>query len=97
MTANPILTAPDETTVCYCGEVSKKTILAAIAQGHTTIKALKAVTGVCPEDSDCVKNNPQKRCCCTEINALINSYSAISNTEKTGLKPININSCCGNE
>ncbi|MDL2226417.1 hypothetical protein LJB86_02025 [Deltaproteobacteria bacterium OttesenSCG-928-M10] len=95
MTANPILTAPDETLVCYCGGVSKKTILTAIAQGHITIKALKAVTGVCPDNNDCVKNNPLKRCCCTEINALINDYLTVSSTDKDGLKPIKINSCCG--
>jgi len=71
MKHNPILDAPDDALVCYCGKVDKKTVLRAIAAGHDTIDKLKAVTNICPEGNDCKNNNPSGRCCLAEVNALL--------------------------
>jgi len=71
MKRNPILDAPDDTLVCHCGKVDKKTVLHAIAAGHDTIDKLKAAIPICPEDNDCKNNNPSGRCCLAEVNALL--------------------------
>ena len=41
MEPNPILSAPDDALVCWCGKVDKKTILKAIADGNDTVEKLK--------------------------------------------------------
>lgn len=71
---NLILHASDDTMVCYCGKVDKKTLLGAIAAGHDTVKKLIWATGICPENSDCKTNNPSGGCCLCEVNALLRDY-----------------------
>jgi len=74
---NPILDAPGDTLVCYCGKVDKKTILHAIAAGHDTVDKLKAVTNICPKDNDCATNNPHGRCCMAEVTALLRAHGGL--------------------
>lgn len=76
MKRNPILEASDDTFICYCGGVNKKTLLEAIASGHNTVEKLKIAAGICPDDSDCERNNPLGRCCLAEVNALLRVYAA---------------------
>jgi len=78
MKHNPILDAPNDALVCYCGKVSKETILRAIAAGHDTIDKLKAVTNICPSDNDCKHNNPSGHCCLGEVNALLLAHITVT-------------------
>ncbi|SHN73361.1 (2Fe-2S)-binding protein [Desulfovibrio litoralis] len=68
---NQIIKASDNQIVCYCANVSKGEILAAIKNGVQTFNELKEVTGVCPDNCDCKNKNPNKRCCSSEIKILI--------------------------
>ncbi|WP_292655894.1 (2Fe-2S)-binding protein [Nitratifractor sp.] len=65
-----VTTLSDEDLICYCIEVDKKTIVEAIRNGATSLKAVKEATGACT-GSDCKRLNPNGRCCSKEINALI--------------------------
>lgn len=87
MQANPILSAPDDTLVCYCAKVDKKTILGAVAAGYDSVEKLKAATGICPDDSACKTNNPSGRCCLAEVNALLRAHAGLLSTGDSA-------SCC---
>jgi NAD(P)H-nitrite reductase large subunit len=60
----------DDDYICYCTKVDKRTIVDAIEQGASTLKAIKKATTACTGD-ECAILNPNKRCCSKEINQLI--------------------------
>ena len=70
-TADKVLNMPDTALVCFCAGVSKGQIREAVNRGCHTLPALRAATGCCPPDSDCEHNNPEHRCCMTDISALL--------------------------
>ncbi len=90
-----ILDAPDNTIICYCGNINKGSIVRAIKEGHTSFAQLRAATGVCPEPNDCLHNNPKGRCCSTEVMALLNSVCGVNKTAVQA-SPCTC-ACCKNE
>ena len=68
-----ITTLADDDWICYCIEVNKKSILEAIRNGATTLKAIKEVTRACT-GNECAQKNPNRRCCSKEIKQLIDLY-----------------------
>ena len=59
-------TAPDETKVCYCNEVTLAEIKEAIADGAETLEDLQETTGACTGNM-CEEKNPSGGCCETDI------------------------------
>ncbi|MCF8063639.1 MAG: (2Fe-2S)-binding protein [Desulfarculaceae bacterium] len=55
-----ILTAPPEALVCYCSQVSKGDILAAMRAGAKTLEDIKRATGAC-RVSRCKELSPRRR------------------------------------
>ncbi len=60
-----------EEIICYCNNVTKVEIEAAIFKGARTLKDIQEVTGACT-GNQCKEKNPKGRCCSVEINALLN-------------------------
>lgn len=60
--------------VCYCREVPKATIVAAIARGASSPEEIARQTTACT-GGWCEHTNPKKRCCCVDLEALIEAYS----------------------
>lgn len=60
--------------VCYCREVPKATIVAAIARGASCPEEIARQTTACT-GGWCEDTNPKKRCCCVDLEALIEAYS----------------------
>jgi NAD(P)H-nitrite reductase large subunit len=60
-----------EEVICYCANVTKSEIEAAIFKGARTLKDIQEVTGACL-GNQCKELNPKGRCCSVEINALLN-------------------------
>jgi hypothetical protein len=71
---NEILWAPSDEFVCYCREVPKTTIIGAISRGASSVEEVAAETTACT-GRWCKELNPRKRCCSTEIKALIGCYA----------------------
>jgi len=71
---NEILWAKVDELVCYCREVPKATIVAAINRGASTPEEIAKETTACT-GGWCKDTNPRKRCCCTELKALLEMYS----------------------
>jgi NAD(P)H-nitrite reductase large subunit len=71
---NDILWAKSDEFTCYCREVSKATIIAAIARGALTLEAIQRETTACT-GRWCEDMNPRKKCCQVEIEALLKVYS----------------------
>ena len=65
-----VATLSDKDLICYCLKVNKRTIIEAILNGATTLKAIKEATSACT-GSDCAEKNPNRRCCSKEIKQLI--------------------------
>jgi len=65
-----VTTLSDDDLICYCTKVDKKTIVSAIKEGNTTLKAIKKSTTACTGD-ECAVVNPNKRCCGKEIKQLL--------------------------
>jgi NAD(P)H-nitrite reductase large subunit len=65
--------APANQTVCHCNNISKETIVRAIAKGAETVGEVTRLTGA-GKGTECATKNPAGRCCCTDIQALIDSY-----------------------
>lgn len=55
-----ILSAPGEAMVCYCNDVSKAQVLAAVAAGARDLAAIKAATGACRQGR-CRELSPRGR------------------------------------
>lgn len=66
-----VLDVHEDALVCYCEEVSKKTILEAIAKGAKTVKDVVDATGACKSAAQCEELNPHKRCCAIDIMELL--------------------------
>ena len=73
---NEILWANADELVCYCREVAKATIVGAIGRGAVSVEEIAKETLACT-GGWCKDTNPRKRCCCTEIEALLEAYSKI--------------------
>ena len=67
-------TEKDDSIVCYCLDVKKKSIVNAIKQGCTTLADIKKETKACT-GHDCKRLNPSGKCCSKDIVELINIYS----------------------
>jgi len=65
-----VSTLSDNDYICYCTKVDKKTIVASIKNGASTLKEIKKLTIACT-GNECTTLNPNKRCCSKEINQLI--------------------------
>lgn len=60
--------------VCYCRQVPKATIVAAIRGGASSPQEIANETTACT-GRWCEDMNPNKRCCCVDLEALIEAYS----------------------
>lgn len=80
-------TAPPDTTVCYCNEVSLSEIKRAIEDGARTIEDVQEMTGACT-GSMCEKKNPGGGCCETDILKIIAIFGG-------GATPSGRCKCCG--
>ena len=70
---NEVLWAKANELVCYCREVPKATIVAAIMRGATNLKEIQKETIACT-GGWCKDTNPKMRCCQIEIEILIEAY-----------------------
>ena len=75
--------APASQTVCYCNNVSKEEIVRAIAKGAETLEEITRLTGA-GKGTECAKKNPSGRCCCTDIQALVEAYLPALKAMKNG-------------
>ena len=64
---------PDETLVCFCSQVDKGTVVAAIQNGATDVKTLQEKTNA-GVGGRCKELNPRGRCCHPDINELLEIY-----------------------
>jgi len=55
-----IRSAPEDTVVCYCSNVTKGEILSAIREGAKDMNDIKAMTGACTVGR-CKELSPRKR------------------------------------
>jgi len=55
-----ILKAPLNETVCYCSNVTKGRVMAAIREGAHSLEDIKIATGACTA-SKCKEMSPRKR------------------------------------
>jgi len=60
MVTEDILEAPLNELVCYCSNVTKGRILAAIQEGARSLEAIKTATGAC-SIGKCKELSPRKR------------------------------------
>jgi NAD(P)H-nitrite reductase large subunit len=63
-------TAPDDTTVCWCNEVSLGEIKNAVQSGATTLEDIQEMTGACAGNR-CEEKNPSGGCCETDIRNIL--------------------------
>ena len=75
--------APASQIVCYCNNVNKEQIVRAIAKGAETVEAVTSLTGA-GKGSECATKNPSGRCCCPDIQALIEAYLPALKASKSG-------------
>jgi len=59
-------TAPDDTKVCYCNEVTLGEIKMAIEGGASSLEDIQEATGACTGNA-CEEKNPSGGCCETDI------------------------------
>ncbi|HUU94635.1 MAG TPA: organomercurial lyase [Phycisphaerae bacterium] len=64
---------PDE-LVCYCRQVPKATIVAAITEGVSSPEEIAKRTTACT-GGWCEETNPKGRCCCVDLRALLEVHS----------------------
>ena len=63
----------DHELVCYCDNVTKGQILAAMEQGAKTLKDIKQMTGACTS-CRCAELNPSGKCCAQDIARVMKEY-----------------------
>ena len=61
--------------VCYCSNVTKEQISAAIANGAQTLDDIRKATGACTIGR-CKELSPKKRCCSSDILRLFKEASS---------------------
>ena len=67
-----------EETVCYCKNVSKKTILEAIKSGARSVSDIQKMTKACT-DNRCKERNPKKICCYDDIVTILKENTEYKN------------------
>jgi NAD(P)H-nitrite reductase large subunit len=60
-------------TVCYCSDIDRQQIIEAVKTGANTLQKVRDATGACTI-GNCIKMNPQKRCCSKDILPIIKIY-----------------------
>jgi len=80
-------TAPDDTKVCYCTDITLGEIRKAIADGAQTLEDIQEATGACTGNR-CEEKNPSGGCCETDIRMILSEYCG-GDTGGKGCK------CCG--
>jgi len=68
-----VLDAPLDEFVCWCSQVTKRTLLEAIRNGATDMAAIRAVTKACTIGR-CKELSPRRRCCSQDIQKLIDNH-----------------------
>ena len=63
----------DHELVCYCDNVTKGQILAAMEQGAKTLQDIKRMTGACTS-CKCAQLNPSGKCCAQDIARVMKEY-----------------------
>lgn len=74
-----IIEAPLDETVCWCGGVSKGTLLEAKRNGARNMDDIRRITGACTVGR-CKDLSPRGRCCSMEIKQLLEAD--ITNTRR---------------
>lgn len=82
-------TAPDDTTVCYCNEVTLGEIRGAIEDGAGSLEDIQEATGACTGNM-CEEKNPSGGCCETDIRKILALYGFGGEKDGCGC------GCCGN-
>ena len=59
--------------VCYCDNVTKGEIIAAMEQGAKTLADIKRMTGACCS-CKCAEMNPSGKCCAQDIALVMREY-----------------------
>jgi NAD(P)H-nitrite reductase large subunit len=59
--------------VCYCSDIGRQQIITAIKNGANTMQQIRDATKACTK-GNCIKMNPQKRCCSKDIIKLIDEF-----------------------
>ena len=80
-------TAPDDTVVCYCGDVTLGEIRAAIKAGAKSVDDVREMTGACTGNR-CEELNPKGGCCETDIEKILAAYTGSAG-------PAGTCKCCG--
>ena len=65
-----ILDAPLDEIVCWCSNVSKRSILDATRNGARNMDDIRRMTGACTQGR-CKELSPRGRCCSKEIKLLL--------------------------
>ena len=60
--------------VCYCSNITKKQILAALYNGAKTLGDIRRTTGACTVGK-CKEMSPRKKCCSPIIMEIIEKYN----------------------
>lgn len=85
--------AADSETVCYCLNVDKGRIVAAIRASADTVAKVQAATAA-GTGRDCKRLNPAGLCCIADIRDLIVRYAATPATPDTSASDDGAGSCC---
>ena len=59
--------------MCYCDQVTKGQIIAAMEQGAKTLSDVKRMTGACTS-CRCEELNPSGQCCARDIACVMKEY-----------------------
>lgn len=59
--------------ICYCDNVTKGQIIAAMDAGAQTLKDIKQTTGACTS-CRCAELNPSGKCCAQDIAKVMKEY-----------------------
>jgi bacterioferritin-associated ferredoxin len=65
-----ILEAPPGEPVCWCSDVSKRSIMEAVQDGARNMADIRQMTGACILGR-CTELSPRGRCCSNEIKMLL--------------------------
>lgn len=63
----------DNKLICYCDNVTKGEIIAAMEQGAKTLSDVKRMTGACCS-CKCTELNPSGKCCAQDIALVMREY-----------------------
>jgi NAD(P)H-nitrite reductase large subunit len=77
----------NEEMICYCQNVSKKEIVAAIENGASSLADVQRITGA-GTGSRCKELNPKGVCCHRDILDLLNNFNKKANGNEENVK------CC---